>query len=162
MKVNESTSRTVPSTETKPRLPSSLIVTDPVLALTSNSVKSIAVAPPTIDVKFVPVIVVPVMVKLPLSVVLSARVIADDPESITMFPVVVPPRVSVCILVVARLPAPVMYVLFAPLFADIEAVGTPVPVLFVKANLADDVDVEPNNTSTVEFEGDSAPRVCCQ
>ena len=46
--VSESMSRTVPSTETKPAFASSFIVTEPFDALTSNSSKLIAVAPPLI------------------------------------------------------------------------------------------------------------------
>lgn len=56
--VRELILRTVPSTLMKPRSALSLMVTDPVPALTSNSVKSIAVAPPLIDVRLVPFSVV--------------------------------------------------------------------------------------------------------
>src|SRR3989344_1382966 len=156
VKVNESTSRTVPSTDTKPKFPSSLIVTDPVPAATSNSVKSMAVAPPVIDVKDVPVMVVPVIVKLPLRVVLSARVIALDPESITMFPVVAPPNVRVPMLREERVP--VEAVKDNPLLLDAEIVATgrsfATPVI---ANCAADVDVPPTNKSTVVFLGVRAP-----
>lgn len=52
--VRESISKIVPSTDTCPASPVSLIVMLPVPAATSNSVKSIAVAPPLIDVREVP------------------------------------------------------------------------------------------------------------
>lgn len=98
---------------------------------------------------------------VPVIEVLSESEIREEPESITMFPVVEPPRASVCMFVVAKFPAPVMYVLFAPELADIDAVGTPVPVLLVNAKRADDVAVPPNNTSYVEIAGDMAFELSC-
>ena len=52
--VRESISRTVPSIDMFPALPSSSIVIEPVPAATSNSAKLIAVAPPLIEVSDVP------------------------------------------------------------------------------------------------------------
>jgi len=92
-----------------------------------------------------------------ISETVSARVIKPDPESTTMLPVVAPPMVSVWLLVVPRLPAPVRNVaLLRP--PEIEAVGVP-ELTLVKANLADAVEIPPINRSTVAFFGVSAPFV---
>jgi len=67
----------------------------------------------------VPLVSVPDISRLPVMVVLSERLINPLPLSITTFPVVEPPRVSVWLLVVPRLPRPVRKVLLSPEFADI-------------------------------------------
>ena len=92
-KSNESISNTVPSIVMFPRLASSSIVILPVLAFTSNSLKLIAVAPPLIAVRLVP-----------LSVVVPVRFVTNAPMFtipvqpfglIFTFPVVLPPMVRV-------------------------------------------------------------------
>ena len=105
------------------------------------------VNPPLADMR-------PLEARVPVIDVLSSRemFVEAPPESMTMFPVVPAPRVRVCPLVVARLPAPVRYVAFAPEFAEIEAVGVLSPALFRNANLAVVVAVEPNRTSYVLFD----------
>ena len=95
VKLRESMSRVFPSIEMLPRLPVSSIVIDPVVADTSNSVKLIAVAPPLIDVRDVPLSVV-VPVKLNVSVLTVKR----DPipplsGDRVILPVVDPPMVRV-------------------------------------------------------------------
>lgn len=96
--VSESMSRTDPSIEILPRSALSLMVIDPVPAATSNSVKSIAVAPPFIDVRDVPLIVV-VLVRFSVWV-LSPSIDPAAPlrGDILMFPVVSPPMVRVLFL----------------------------------------------------------------
>ena len=93
--VRESISRTVPSTVTLPAFASSSIVIEPVPAATSNSVKLIAVAPPLIAVREVPLsVVVPTrfaIVELTLSVEPAPPLRGD----ILIVPVVSPPRVRV-------------------------------------------------------------------
>ena len=69
-----------------------------------------------------------------------------------IFPVVDPPRVRFWKLVVLRLPVPLRNVLFAPLLADMEAVGVPEFTL-ITANLAEEVDVPPRAKSRVELIG---------
>jgi hypothetical protein len=69
-----------------------------------------------------------------------------DPESITMSPVVTPPIVNVWALVVPRFPVPVKYVALSPLFAEMDAVGVPVPTL-TKPNLADALELPPSKKS---------------
>lgn len=78
-----------------PRFPSSLIVMLPVPAATSNSEKLIAVAPPLIDVRDVPLRVV-VVFRLTVSE-FKPNIDPDTPlrGDILIFPVVVPPRVRV-------------------------------------------------------------------
>lgn len=49
-------------------------------------------------------VVVPETVSAPDAVVASDKVIEELPESITMFPVVLPPRVKVCMVVVDNVP----------------------------------------------------------
>ncbi len=73
------------------------------------------------------------------------------PERVTS-PVVAPPRVRVCPLVVPRLPAPVRKVALLPELADIEAVGVP-PATLRKPNLALVVAVAPRRRSSVSFPG---------
>ena len=70
----------------------------------------------------------------------------------TIFPVVFPPNVNVCPLVVWRLPNPVRYVAIFPEFAEILAVGVPL-LTFMKANLAAAVETPPIPRSKVEFPG---------
>lgn len=65
-----------------------------------------------------------------------------------MFPVVEPPRVNVCILVVANVPLPVMYRALFPEFAEMDAVGVPESTL-MNANLADVVAIPPIRRSCV-------------
>src|SRR3989344_1404221 len=88
----------------------------------------------------------------------------EDPESITMFPVEVPPMVSVWALVVPRLPSPVRNVALFPEFAEIDAVGVPreVDPPSMNANLAVAVAVEPSIRSTVRFPGDRTGPFSCQ
>ncbi|MBI4032901.1 MAG: hypothetical protein HY377_00030 [Candidatus Blackburnbacteria bacterium] len=86
-KVRESMSRTDPSTETCPKSPPSLMVTEPVEALTSNSVKSMAVAPPVIEVKLVPVRVVPPFnVRFPALDIVNLVVPEDEAVNISPSP----------------------------------------------------------------------------
>jgi hypothetical protein len=88
------------------------------VAVESARFKVVA-APPresvvTVALNKVAVVVVEVMsaevaaftAKSPLMVVSSDSVMAEDPESIVIFPVVDPPRVSVWALVVERVPVP--------------------------------------------------------
>ena len=93
--VRESMSRIVPSTDTLPASALSSIVIDPVPAATSNSEKLIAVAPPLIDVRDVPLRVV-VLLRLIVSE-LRPRIDPAAPlrGDILMFPVVAPPSVRV-------------------------------------------------------------------
>ena len=93
-------------------------------------------------------VVVPVTLMFPVTLVLSDSTIFPLPLSITIFPVVDPPRVSVWLLVVPRLPRPVRKVLLSPEFAEIEAVGVP-PLVLVKANFEERVDVPPTRRSYV-------------
>ena len=65
-------------------------------------------------------------------------------------PVVVPPIVKFWALVVPRFPIPVRNVVFAPLLAEMEAVGVP-ELTLIKANLDDWVEVPPSNRSCVLF-----------
>lgn len=65
-------------------------------------------------------------------------------------PVVVPPTIKVCILVVAIVPAEVRYV--APVAPETDAVGVP-ELTFKNPNLADEDEVPPNKTSIVELPG---------
>lgn len=117
--------------------------------------------PPTV-VSPVPVVnvVAPVWVKLPESVVASTKLIRPVPEFKTMLPVVSPPKVKVCALVVPRLPAPVRNVLLFVVPAEIEAVGVP-PATFMKANRAEAVEVLPSKISSVKFVGVKAPAFLC-
>jgi hypothetical protein len=91
-------------------------------------------------------VIVPVALRVPVIEVLSSNEIFDDPESITIFPVFNPPRVSVCLLVVESVPSPAMYVAILPELAEMEAVGVPV-LTFRNANLADEVDIPPSKKS---------------
>jgi len=129
---------------------------------------SVVAAPPrervvTVVLKRVPVVVVevisalvaPLTARSPLMVVSSERVIDEDPESITIFPVVEPPRVRVWAAVVWINPAAVKYVApAAP--AEAEAVGVP-ELIFKAANLAEVEAVAPMRRSTVALLGKSAP-----
>jgi hypothetical protein len=97
-KSRESMSRIDPSILILPRLPPSSIVIDPVDEDTSNSLKLIAVAPPLIDVRDTPLMVV-----VPVSVsasVFTVRRLPVTPLSgeIVMLPVVDPPMVRVLFL----------------------------------------------------------------
>src|SRR3989344_8759552 len=73
----------------------------------------------------------------------SEKVIAEDPESTTISPVVDPPMVKVCILVVLITPAASK--VRSP---EIVAVGVP-PAIFMKAIFAEDVAVPPIKISSV-------------
>lgn len=100
---------------------------------------------------------VPATVMVEDAVTASDSVIELEPESITMFPVVEPPRVRVFIRrdwIVAVDPVSDIPLLFV--VADIEAVGVPslIPVI---ANSALVVAVAPTNRSTVELLGNNAP-----
>src|SRR5882672_923943 len=79
----------------------------------------------------------------------SASLTVPTPESRTISPVVVPPRVRVWSLVVPRLPFPVKKVLLAPLLAEMEAVGV-LPATLIKANLAEAVETPPRRRSRTE------------
>ena len=70
------------------------------------------------------------------------------PALSTMSPVVLPPKVSVWELVVARLPRPVRKVLLFPELAEIDAVGVPESTP-VNANLAVEVALLPRRRSRV-------------
>ena len=83
------------------------------------------------------------------------------PELRTMSPVELPPRVRVWELVVPRLPVPVKNVLFAPLPAEMEAVGVP-ELTFMNANLDEEVEFPPRSRSRVRFPGARAPLFNCQ
>ena len=88
-------SSTVPSTDRYPASALSSIVTLPVEASTLNSSKLIAVAPPLIAVRLVPLRVV-VFVRLTVSaLVVSMLPAAPLPGDRRMFPVLSPPIVSV-------------------------------------------------------------------
>jgi hypothetical protein len=78
------------------------------------------------------------------------------------FPVVLPPKVRVCILVVAKFPSPVKKTALFPELAEIEAVGVPVPIMLRTANLAEAVLVAPSKRSSVIFVGARAPLALCQ
>ncbi len=82
-------------------------------------------------------------VKLPLKIALFDN---------RIFPVLEEPRESVCLLVVASVPLPVIYRALFPLFADIVAVGVP-PATLIRPNLAEEVAVPPTRTSTVSLPG---------
>ncbi len=82
----------------------------------------------------------------------SEKVIAEDPESITTFPVVEFPSVKVCMFVVPKTPVPVSVVALLPELALIVAVGVP-PAIFMKAIFAEDVLVAPSKMSSVIFVG---------
>ena len=70
----------------------------------------------------------------------------------TMSPVVEPPSVNVCLLVVPKFPAPVINVAMLPELAETLAVGVP-ELTFKNPNLAEDVPCPPTNRSTVELYG---------
>ena len=81
----------------------------------------------------------------------------ENPDSL-MSPVEEEPMVNVCLLVVARLPSPVMYRALFPLFAEIEAVGVP-ELMFVIANFAALVEIPPIRRSSVVFLAKIAPKL---
>ena len=81
--------------------------------------------------------------------VASWRLITPLPESMFTNPVVLPPRVKVCPLVVCRLPRPVKYVAIFPEAPEIEAVGVP-ELTPVNANFEEAVDTPPKRRSRVE------------
>jgi hypothetical protein len=91
----------------------------------------------------------------PVTFVLSDRVISPVPESITMLPVVAPPRVRVWLLVVAKVPSAVIENPPASP-ADRVAVGVPEATLR-NAILADDVVAPPSSRSTLGIIGERAP-----
>ena len=100
---------------------------------------------------------VPATVIVDEAVVASERVMALDPESITMFPVEVPPNVRVFIRRDWMVPvAPVKDNPAPVVVAEIDAVGVPsfMPVI---ANSAEDVACPPTKKSTVELLGNKAP-----
>ena len=162
VKLRESMSSVVPSIDMFPRSASSFIVIDPVVADTSNSLKLIAVAPPLIDVREVPLRVV-VPVRLNVSVC-AERIDPAAPlrGDIVMFPVVLPPRVRVLFLrdwmvdVAAFNDRPLLLVV-----AERVAVGVPLEIPVI-ANLALVVDVPPTAKSKVEFDGESRFELSCQ
>jgi hypothetical protein len=97
-KSRELISSTVPSILMLPRSALSLIVILPVLASTSNSLKLIAVAPPLIEVREVPLTTV-VPIRLNVSVLAESTEPTAPPRGErTMFPVVLPPIVNVLFL----------------------------------------------------------------
>src|SRR3989304_4137659 len=78
-----------------------------------------------------------------------------------MFPVSPPPRVRVCLAVVAIVPCALRD--NAPLVpAETEAVGVPEPVILITANLAEAVVEPPSKRSFVIWSGASAPFILCQ
>src|SRR4030042_5540630 len=91
------------------------------------------------------------ILRFPVRVVLSERVMPPTPASIVTEPVSPPPIVRFCILVVARLPLPVRYVLELAVVPAIEAVGMPEPDMINTANLAEELAVPPMRRSRVEF-----------
>ena len=97
---------------------------------------------------------VPETVRLDEAVVASERVMALDPESITIFPVVEPPRVKVPMLRDWITPSPPIDIpgLLAAPTADTEAVGVP-EFIFNTANSALAVAVAPIKKSLVAFDG---------
>lgn len=154
-----------------------LIVSAPVpvptlIVLVTESVVpifNVVAAPPrervvTVELNSVPVVVVEVMsadvepltAKSPEIVVSSDKVIAEDPESSVIFPVVDPPIVKVCILVVLITPAASR--VRSP---EMVAVGVP-PATLIKPNLAEDVAVAPIKTSSDILVGERAPEFLCQ
>ena len=64
-------------------------------------------------------------------------------------------------MVVAITPVPASESAFAPLLAEIQAVGVP-EALFKNANLAEAVDVPPIKTSAEFTKGEIAPLFNCQ
>jgi len=74
---------------------------------------------------------------------------APNPKRL-IFPVDEEPNVNDCLFVVANIPFPESVVALAPLFADIDAVGVP-PETLMKANLEEEVAVEPRRRSRVGF-----------
>jgi hypothetical protein len=153
VKARESISSTVPSIDMFPALPPSSIVIEPVEASTSNSLKLMAVAPPLIEVRLVPLSVV-----VPVRFTVSPVTVRRDPEAPfngarVMLPVVAPPIVSVLFLrdwIVAGVP--VSDIPLPSVVAEIVAVGVP---LFtpVTANSALLVVCPPIAKSTVELRG---------
>lgn len=151
-KSNESISSTVPSIDILPRLASSSIVIDPVPAATSNSLKLIAVAPPLIEVRLVP-----------LSVVVPVRFVTNAPMFtipvpplgvILISPVVFPPRVRVLLLRLCMVEVEELILTPLPLvLAARVATGVP-PATFVIAKAALDVDDPPTLKSHVELIGE--------
>ena len=85
---------------------------------------------------------------------------APNPER-TISPVEVLPMVSVCLLVVAKVPPPVMYRLLLPEFAEMEAVGIPLAT-FRNANFDEVVAVPPRERSKVLENGERSPLLICQ
>src|SRR5260221_631921 len=82
---------------------------------------------------------------------------AVDPAEVkTTFPVLLPPSVRLCALVVPRLPSPVKKVVLLDRFPEREAVGTP-DATFSKANFAALVEVPPSRRSSVILRGLKAP-----
>src|SRR6185369_11779220 len=69
------------------------------------------------------------------------------PRTKLIFPVVAEPIVNVCSLVVPTLPAPSRTNAFAPLLAEIEAVGVPAPCILRTENRAESVEVPPTRIS---------------
>ena len=124
-----------------------------------NDAKVVACPFETVSPPFA--VINPEDVNVPVMDVLFKISIKPEPEFKIIFPVVLPPRVRVCLLVVASVPVPVMYVALLPLFPEIEAVGVPV-ALFRNANFEEAVEVPPNRTSAVFENGDNAPEFSCQ
>lgn len=119
------------------------------------------IVPPVVVNPALPVIR-PEEVKVPAPVRLAPEAVSDvvPPEARTIFPVLVSPRVSDCLAVVAILPAAFMYK--PPVVpAESEAVGVP-PAMLVTANRALEVAVAPRSRSSVILTGVIAPAFSCQ
>src|SRR5512137_2126785 len=107
----------VPSTSDDPQTRESILLDSTTFA--AERVRTVFVDPPETEER----------------VTASESVIPPVPASRIIPPVVVPPMVRACILVVARFPAPVRYVALLPDEAEILAVGVP-RLTPVNANLA--------------------------
>ncbi len=140
-------------------VPSAVMLPSPVafpVVEISQSEESMATVSPLSPRVTTPLAVrVPETVRDEEAVVASDKVIDEVPESITMFPVVAPPRVKDCMAVVERVPVALRY---DPPAAPAESVAVGVPeLIFITANLADAVLCPPIAKSTVELSGTIAP-----
>ena len=126
----------------------------PVVPISQSEVLMATVSPLSPRVTTPLAVNVPETVRLDEAVVASERVMALDPESITIFPVVEPPRVKVPMLRDWITPSPPIDIpgLLAAPTADTEAVGVP-EFIFNTANSALAVAVAPIKKSLVAFDG---------
>ena len=157
---------------TRERTPLFVIVTAPVAPLTPIPVPAIFDVTPVLESVTVPpkdtgepltpnpVPPVTVIVELASSALVTTEeertplVLCTTPvgrPNTLTFPVVAPPRVSVCLAVVDSVPSDVIYV--PPLRPELtDAVGVPL-LTFNTANLAEEEDCPPRRKSTVLFLG---------